>query len=806
MGFTRIRAADGRTTGKRITPQNTTESNAFPYLWTHWYREDWQDFEAAAAALREAAATGIDAYVPGVLKDGLNPLKGHRRLRLDSVRTGDHATIDPILQTWVAIDVDDLEVTDGEEHDMLREAVDEHLPHLFHETGFVYQWTSGYKVKGPRNRLRVRLFFQLEEPATLAQIRHVLKSAGPAIDRSIYQYQAVMYVADPVLAEGVEDPCPQRVGIVEREYDLIPPLPEVAEEEAAEPIATAIDLPTAPPTADEVKELEAAHDAMVAAGVGRHNAGLSLTCELLGRGMPADQVVALGEAWMFDHGRDPQPSEVMNWVGYWEDHQPPLRLTTAAQAFAEEPEQGSEQPQTERPVVVWDEDVPASTALSWLDVHYPPVVGRVRRVVRVWGTDYSWEPNGWAQHDDSWLASRIVATNESCPVKLWRQMAQHIRAVTYVERGEVFEVPFYLDGRPNNNDTLILNNGVLRLRRGKPPEFGPHDPMLFSPGRAEYNFDPKAQAPRWTHFLQEVFPEQTLDILELQKVFGLLMERSAKRQKFVMMVGKSGSGKGTIGRVMSRLVGRGATVAPSLPDLGTEFGKQSLIGKRLALVNESTDVGRSNGISGIVLDELKKLTGHDMVQANRKNQTHLQFVFEGKVVIAANTLPSFSESSDAIVRRMVPFRFRVQVDDDKRDERLDDILAAEMPGILNWAIEGWQRLQQEGFRVTPSQREELKNLKDLTDPLQGFCNECLEEGGEDDRLSTDDAYHVYGIYAGNTGRRSLGKPKWSRQLADRLGKRVYPRVGMTPEFIKRVRLTTFGESLREQPAPTTKGF
>ena len=63
----------------------------------------------------------------------------------------------------------------------------------------------------------------------------------------------------------------------------------------------------------------------------------------------------------------------------------------------------------------------------------------------------------------------------------------------------------------------------------------------------------------------------------------------------------------------------------------------------------------------------------------------------------------------------------------KEDKKLDSRLGKELPGILNWGIEGWQRLQERGHFTQPeSGRELLSDLHDLSSPVSQFLRErCL---------------------------------------------------------------------------------
>src|SRR5262249_41615717 len=61
----------------------------------------------------------------------------------------------------------------------------------------------------------------------------------------------------------------------------------------------------------------------------------------------------------------------------------------------------------------------------------------------------------------------------------------------------------------------------------------------------------------------------------------------------------------------------------------------------------------------------------------------------------------------------------------QEDHGLTDRLLAEMPGILLWAIAGWQRLQERGrFRQPQSGEELLAELEELSSPVAAFVREC----------------------------------------------------------------------------------
>lgn len=60
----------------------------------------------------------------------------------------------------------------------------------------------------------------------------------------------------------------------------------------------------------------------------------------------------------------------------------------------------------------------------------------------------------------------------------------------------------------------------------------------------------------------------------------------------------------------------------------------------------------------------------------------------------------------------------------REDLGLEAKLADELPGILNWAIAGWQRLADRGHFVPPaSSAEAVQAIEDLSSPIGAFLRD-----------------------------------------------------------------------------------
>ena len=82
-----------------------------------------------------------------------------------------------------------------------------------------------------------------------------------------------------------------------------------------------------------------------------------------------------------------------------------------------------------------------------------------------------------------------------------------------------------------------------------------------------------------------------------------------------------------------------------------------------------------------------------------------------------NELPGMRDASGALAGRFVILRLTESFYG-KEDHQLTNRLRDELPGILNWAIEGWHRLRERGHFVMPSSAQEaVEEVADLGSPV-----------------------------------------------------------------------------------------
>ncbi|MFF8284115.1 phage/plasmid primase, P4 family [Streptomyces albus] len=305
---------------------------------------------------------------------------------------------------------------------------------------------------------------------------------------------------------------------------------------------------------------------------------------------------------------------------------------------------------------------------------------------------------------------------------------------------------------------VACKNGLLRIRDR---ELLPHTPDFFNLVSVPFAYDPQARAPAWERFLQQVWPDNQESIDALQEWFGYVLSGRTDQQKILLIVGPSRSGKGTIARVLAELVGRGNIAGPTLAGLGSNFGLSSLLGKPLAVISDARLSGRDGSQ---VVERLLTISGEDTIDIDRKFRDPWTGKLPTRLMILSNELPNFGDSSGVIARRFIALTMTLSWLG-KEDTGLTAKLSAEMPGILNWALDGLARLEETGRITEPaSSREAVTTMQDTASPTSAFVRECCQTGPTC-AVPVDDLWAVWKVWAEDNGVRSLGtKQMFGRNL------------------------------------------
>jgi putative DNA primase/helicase len=235
-----------------------------------------------------------------------------------------------------------------------------------------------------------------------------------------------------------------------------------------------------------------------------------------------------------------------------------------------------------------------------------------------------------------------------------------------------------------------------------------------------------------------------------------------------MTVGPTRGGKGIIARILTALVGKRNMCGPTLHSLAGEFGLAPLLGKSLAVISDAR-AGAKN--SAVVVERLLSISGEDTLTINVKFQQQVSCKLPCRLHVISNELPKLGDASTAIVGRIVLLPLtRSWLG--KEDHALEGGLRTELSGILNWALDGLERLtftNGNKFTHLAAAEEAITVMRDLASPVGAFVRErCVvgprEEDGSERAIDVDVLYSAYKTYCEDCELPKLSKALFGRDL------------------------------------------
>lgn len=307
---------------------------------------------------------------------------------------------------------------------------------------------------------------------------------------------------------------------------------------------------------------------------------------------------------------------------------------------------------------------------------------------------------------------------------------------------------------------LPMRNGLLHLPTRT---LEPHTPALFSTYCLPFDYDRAATCPTWAGFLSEIFAHDPKGQLMVQEYAGYIVSGRLDMHKGLLIVGPSRAGKGVISGALRQLVGVSNAQSPSLRDFATDFGLAGLVGKPLATVEDAR--GDDDRRNNTLVERLLNITAGDAVQINRKNKEHWTGTLPTRLVLISNEMPRFMDASGAVVNRFMAVHLEKSFLG-KEDKTLPAHISAEMPGILNWALEGLTRLESQGrFTVPDTMAGMLEQMQDLASPVAAFIADTYTvTGNQSDRVTMSEVHLTYKGWCQDMGTKSVSQTELMRRI------------------------------------------
>lgn len=281
-----------------------------------------------------------------------------------------------------------------------------------------------------------------------------------------------------------------------------------------------------------------------------------------------------------------------------------------------------------------------------------------------------------------------------------------------------------------DKDLVPVNNGIFNYRTKELLPFSPEFVFVY---KITVDFNPHAENPIienidgtfWDieSWILEMFPNNPNTADVVWHIIGAIIRPGVSWNKAAFLYSKKGNnGKGTICKLMRRLIGERSCVSIQMSDMGKNFILEQLIAK-IAIVTDENNVADFIDKSG----NLKAVITHDPIQINRKHKTPITFVFQGFMVQCVNELPKTSDKTGSIFRRQLYVPFDISYTGKERQYIKDDYVTRQ--DVLQYVLKKVLLLMPSYYELPESEacKALLEECKLNNDPVRQFWLELKGE-------------------------------------------------------------------------------
>lgn len=325
--------------------------------------------------------------------------------------------------------------------------------------------------------------------------------------------------------------------------------------------------------------------------------------------------------------------------------------------------------------------------------------------------------------------------------RFWEELSKHsFKALVYehhpASRNSFREeVMHYLNAACHRRDhkwervadhEVPCENGVVDVRTGK---LRPHRPEDYLESIIPWPWDASADPSEALEaYLLSCFGE--LDVERpgaLQEFAGYVLMAHARLKKAFFGQGPKDTGKSQYALLLKLMVGSDQACVLPVEAMDDPVRMAAIVGKRLNVLTElkSDAMIRDGGFKQLVSTE-------EPIEVNPKYVPSFAYTPICKHVIIANDLPQINDRTSATVERLLIVPFTRVIPKEEQDPDLQKKFAAEMPGILRWAVAGARRLiEQRGqFSKVELSEAKIQQIREESNALIGFLRQMAkkEEG------------------------------------------------------------------------------
>lgn len=383
-------------------------------------------------------------------------------------------------------------------------------------------------------------------------------------------------------------------------------------------------------------------------------------------------------------------------------------------------------------------------------------VGNAKWLVKIFGADirycpqrkawYVWNEKYWAEDEDGEIKRRYITVVEQLkPEEFFeghnpsagdfKRFDEHKKQS--LNRGRInagTEVATYLKevivhSNDLDQDIHLLNFGncTLELKTQQPR---PHAKEDYLTKTLSYDFVPGAGCPRFLQFMDEIMKNDPAMVHYMRKIMGYCLSGSTVEECLFILHGDGANGKSTFIELCRHIYGRYAKATSFSTFVASRSERirndvAALVGARFV---SAVEVEESKYLDEAII---KQLTGSDTISVRMLYKEFFEYKPQFKIMLSVNRLPRIKGNDEGIWRRIRVIPFEAYFREEERDPHLLGKLLEELPGILNWTLEGYKLWQQERLTNPPERvLHATSHFRRRMDSLGRFIEARGETGHE----------------------------------------------------------------------------
>ncbi len=286
--------------------------------------------------------------------------------------------------------------------------------------------------------------------------------------------------------------------------------------------------------------------------------------------------------------------------------------------------------------------------------------------------------------------------------------------------------------------------------------------LNIKPGQRKYVPGTVPSNSKFHKYINSALPKKPIQQL-VQEYCGYTLLNDNRFQKALVMEGEGANGKSVLIELMTHVHQNARSIRL---DKLENFGLTPLLDASLVISAEAPKKNLNE-------NELKSAISGDLMTIEGKGKDLISHKPTAKWLIACNTFPHIDDKTNGLLRRLIIVPFETVFSEKEQIKDLDkQIIKEELDIVLNWCLEGLQRLLKRGNFEIPEEIVNVKQKKqEESDTVRRFSKEYGVAMDINFKMTKQEIYDHYRDYSENEGTLACGQEEFWKRM-----RRIFPSI------------------------------